>query len=242
MMSQQVETFARRLANVVPSLEGTWAQQQRDYGDQAPSAFVRAVAFITVSRYISGIEGLRDELGAVAEFLESEFGARKEIDELIARSFIANLPKADDPRAEALVAIGPKVRAELERQWRGEGIPVPRPTMSFVEHLANAEPAIRSDLQDHIEFYDELFPHLFFGEITAKVVEWVESGEPAALARARTVIDTLEAAYGSNYEVDELIAASFVENLPYDESARPVTDLFGPRLRAEYVRQSSYQA
>ena len=50
-------------------------------------------------------------------------------------------------------------------------------------------------------------------------------------------LDALEAEYGNDYQVDELIGAAFVENLPADDSVSVVVELLGPQHRAAFDRQ-----
>ncbi len=103
---------------------------------------------------------------------------------------------------------------------------------ALIDRLVRAVPELEHVLRDHLDFYDELLPHLFMGEVTPLVVEWAESGEPDQRARARTVIEKLEAEYGHDYQADELIGASFVENLPRAEDpGGDVLTLLRPKLR-----------
>lgn len=234
MMAQRADAFVDRLVQAVPSLRQMWDQHRKEFGDQAAEAFLRTLAFVTVNRYLSGDPGASGELGRVLRFLETQFGADPDNDRLVVVSFLANLPGPGDPGGRALDLLGPTLRGQLESQRQGKGVPVPSPTADMVTRLVRSVPVLESDLREHIEFYDELLPHLFMGEVTPQLVDWLQAGD---VPRARAVLDALEAEYGKDYQVDELIGASFIENLPTDDSVSVVVELLGPKLRAVFDRQ-----
>ncbi|WP_237742795.1 DUF7674 family protein [Actinopolymorpha alba] len=239
MMSQRSKQgLVEGLVEAIPPLRTILDEHRREFGDQAPEAFLRTLAFVAVSHYLSGAPSTGDQLREVLHFLEPRFGTDEQTDELIAASFLAHLPLPDDPRARALELLGPKLRSQLELLRQGKGIPVSSPTADTVQRLVRAVPALEPDLREHVEFYDELLPHLFLGEVSSKLVEWFQSGDPDELAQVRASVVALEAAYGSNYEVDELIGASFVENMPGPgEPGDGIVQHFGPKLRAVLKRQ-----
>ena len=90
------------------------------------------------------------------------------------------------------------------------------------EHLADEE--------------DELLPHMFMADLVRAATGWLSTEDGrAALVSVLTAFDD---AYGHDYEVDELIATGFVENLPYPhEVGAEMLELLGPKLRAEYRLQ-----
>ena len=76
--------------------------------------------------------------------------------------------------------------------------------------------------------------HPFLGAVAFWAADEVEAGRPDEVRR---ILDLLEAEYGTG-DVDEPIAVSFVENLPYPgEAGTGIVDLLGPKLRAELTRQ-----
>lgn len=87
------------------------------------------------------------------------------------------------------------------------------------EHLADEE--------------DELLPHMFMADLVRAATGWLSTEDGrAALVSVLTAFDD---AYGHDYEVDELIATGFVENLPYPhEEGAEMLSMLGPKLRAEY--------
>ena len=54
------------------------------------------------------------------QFLEAEFGVDEDVDNVIAVSFVEMLPGAGEPGVEIVGLLGPKLRAEYDRQqnWR----------------------------------------------------------------------------------------------------------------------------
>lgn len=104
----------------------------------------------------------------------------------------------------------------------------PESAESFVRALAAEVSELRPILQEHVEYFDELIPHVFMGEVT----RWVEKEAAAATPGLRSLIDRLEAAYAAgNDQIRELLTVSFLENLTVNS---PVVQLLGPRLRAAY--------
>jgi hypothetical protein len=80
--------------------------------------------------------------------------------------------------------------------------------------------------------------HAFLADAAFRQLDNHRSGDPVAADEVRRVLDLLEAELGAGRAVDEAIAVSFVENLPYPEQpGADIADLLGPKLRAEYDRQ-----
>ncbi|MFD2077804.1 hypothetical protein SAMN05421678_12441 [Actinopolymorpha cephalotaxi] len=228
MMAQDAEMLVDQLVLAVPALREIWSEHQQAYADQAPHAFLRTLAFRVVTGYLSGDPARAAQARRVADYLETRFGADADSDGLISAAFLAHLPAPDGRQAGALDVLGPKLRAAV-KVAAGSGR---SSEAGLVDRLVRAVPALEPVLRDHLDFYDELLPHLFMGEVTPLVVEWAEPGEPDQQARARAVIEKLEAEYGHDYQVDELISASFVENLPRAEDpGGDVLTLLGPKLR-----------
>lgn len=236
MMAQDAERLVDQLVLAVPALRDMWSEHQREYPDQAAHAFLRTLAFRVAAGYLSGDPATAAQARQIANYLESRFGADSDTDRLVSSAFLAHLPSPDVRQAGALDVLGPKLRAAVKAAGSGAN----RPEAGLVDRMVRAVPELEPLLRDHLDFYDELLPHLFMGEVIPLVVEWAGSGEPAQEARARAVVDTLEAEYGSDYQVDELIGASFVEDLPRAEDpGGDVLSLLGPKLRS--VRQRIHE-
>ncbi|MEQ7127171.1 hypothetical protein ABN034_21860 [Actinopolymorpha sp. B11F2] len=233
-MSQQVEALLTRLTQAVPGLASMLSEHRQQFGHQAPRAFLRTAAFVTAAGYQSRDPDSAGQFQELLDLLESEVGRDDETDALIAGSFLANLPLGDDPRGSVDAILGPSLRSLLDRR--------PSITASHraIQRLVAAEPALIGELNEHLETYDELLPHVFMGELIDRLTEWIGSGQEPALARVRNVLSTLEDEYGKDFEVDELIAASFLEDLPErGEPGSGILDLLGPKLGKELNRQRS---
>ena len=99
-------------------------------------------------------------------------------------------------------------------------------TDELVHRVETQVPATAPLVADHVDFYEELLPHVLFGEITS----WAEDEarrDPSSPALAR-LLDLLETAYvEGDDDVRNVLTVSFVENL-----ASPVVSLLGPQLHA----------
>ncbi|GAA5031386.1 hypothetical protein [Actinopolymorpha pittospori] len=173
-MSQQVEALVERLTEADPDLAPMLSEHRQRFGEQAPQAFLRTAAFVTAAGYQSADPDSAGQFQRLLDFLESEVGSDDEIDALIAASFLANLPLDDDPRGSVGNHLGPKLRGLLGRR------PSTTSTHRAVHRLVAAEPALAGELNEHIETYDELLPHVFMGELIDRLTEW------SAPARSRT--------------------------------------------------------
>ncbi|MGH3490301.1 MAG: DUF7674 family protein [Actinopolymorphaceae bacterium] len=233
-MAQQVEALLTRLTEAAPGLAPMLSEHRQQFGHQAPKAFLRTAAFVTAAGYQSRDPDSAGQFQELLDLLESEVGRNDETDELIAGSFLANLPIGDDPRGSVEALLGPKLRGLLDRR------PSTSATHRTVQRLVAAEPALADDLNEHLETYGELLPHVFMGELIDRLVEWTGTGQEPAVARVSKVLAALEDEYGKDFEVDELIAASFLEDLPErGESGSGILDLLGPKLGKELTRQRS---
>ena len=102
--------------------------------------------------------------------------------------------------------------------------------VAFVGALVHRFPTLRPILQEHLDDYDALLPHVLMGDVTRWVVgEFRTHGESD---RLREVLDFIESSYhqGDEHE-QEIIAVSFLENLPRpDEQESGLRGLLGPSL------------
>ncbi len=74
-----------------------------------------------------------------------------------------------------------------------------------------AVPELLPALTEHAEYYEDVLPHVFFGDVTRYAVEILASEETDVLAR---LLSCLERGLASgDQDVDNLICVSFVENM-----------------------------
>lgn len=114
------------------------------------------------------------------------------------------------------------------------------PAQDFVAELVAEHDGLEPLLEEHKEDNGEVLPHVFFGDLTQWVVDQHLSADadPTELVPLLTHLER-GMADGTD-EVKELIAVSFVENLPYpDEDGADIVDRLGPALTAELETQRS---
>ncbi|HEV2500238.1 MAG TPA: hypothetical protein VGY31_11730 [Terriglobia bacterium] len=108
---------------------------------------------------------------------------------------------------------------------------------NVTEGLLQSAPELRPLLDEHIQQYDELLPHVFFGDVTRFVMDRVrtEGGAGNQDAVVRRILGFLEEAMASSDEnVQELVSLSFLENLdPSDPAYEELKAMLGPNLRRE---------
>ncbi|MBU1168436.1 MAG: hypothetical protein KKD44_02625 [Proteobacteria bacterium] len=111
---------------------------------------------------------------------------------------------------------------------------------AFVLRLIKIVANLNCLYDEHIEDYDELIPHVFFGDLTRYVVDLYKSILDCSSDTKRwdeldTILVYLENGISGNDEkVQELIAVSFLENLDLtDSNARTLVERFGPYLKKE---------
>ncbi|MGC4941112.1 hypothetical protein [Kribbella sp. DT2] len=115
--SPAVVAFLHRLADEVPFLHRQVLEHFAQYQKPLGHLFLGGVVSDACTRY--------DEHGAAAvgpllAFLEREFEQDPDVDNVIAVSFVELLPAPGQPGAGVETVLGPKLRAELDRQraWR----------------------------------------------------------------------------------------------------------------------------
>jgi hypothetical protein len=118
-------------------------------------------------------------------------------------------------------------------------------TESFVRQLADLSPALAASLDEHInDNFGELLPHVFLGDVTrhlAEIAHTASSADVLAVRRElKSALETLELAYASgNEEVQELIAASFLENLPAPhQPGWAIRQMVGPKLGSQLKKMA----
>ncbi|HEY4864399.1 MAG TPA: hypothetical protein VIK45_02695 [Candidatus Dormibacteraeota bacterium] len=105
--------------------------------------------------------------------------------------------------------------------------------VAFAGALCCRFPEFMPLLQEHLDDYDGLLPHVFMGEVTRWLVQRFHAD--ASDSTLRQVLDFIETAFErANGEDRELIAASFLENLPRPgQEDDGVRLLLGPALQGQ---------
>lgn len=104
----------------------------------------------------------------------------------------------------------------------------------LITMLAERVPALKEMYDEHLEFYEELLPSVYFGELVPWVVgDYLASTKDTAHTGSwREVLSILEREYHSGLEVEQLIDTSFLETLPYPgEEGYGLVEALGPNLR-----------
>lgn len=236
--------FVERLVAALPWWDNIWREHQAAHRTQAPQAFLRTVAMLTAARIGAGAvagdgratDGL--PVSATLDFLDAALAAADAkndayVEKLVGDSFVSRLPSADTIGTDVAPSLGLALRAELSRR-RTAG-PTVTPVRALIPDLAAGNPAMASVLETHLADWDELLPTGYFADLVRACTAWLVSDDSAQRASVASVVTDLDAAYGADYEVDELIATGFVEGLPYPgEEGAELLELLGPKLRAEY--------
>ncbi len=110
-------------------------------------------------------------------------------------------------------------------------------TIDLIDRLVARFPGLKPLLREHLaENFGVVLPHVFMGDLTRHVV--------SAFTRSRDIehiwalLDELEQSFSrGDEETIELIAVSFLENLPrIGEEGAGVRVLLGPSLRSQLER------
>lgn len=109
---------------------------------------------------------------------------------------------------------------------------------ALVARLITEVSALKPLYDENLADYDELLPHVLFGDITRFVMDGFAARRGRTREQAERILAVLEDAAGSeNADVLNLISVSFLENL--DSAADGYEQLrssMGPRLREELAR------
>lgn len=110
--------------------------------------------------------------------------------------------------------------------------------VAFVGALAHRFPALLGVFEEHLEEQrGEVLPHVFMADVTRWLVgRFIKAGDSDALLG--DILGFMENAFGSDEEqVQELLAVSFLENLPrFGESGFEIRSILGPALKEELRR------
>src|SRR5262245_13033672 len=117
------------------------------------------------------------------------------------------------------------------------GRPMSEQTIEFVKSTVARFPNLRPILVEHMrDDFGEILPHLFFSGLTRYVQSLLPLGaSKGSQSELQEILDYLEEVYSrGNDELCELIAVSFLENLPRPgEPSAQIREMVGPRLRAQ---------
>jgi hypothetical protein len=227
-----IERIAQRLPDVRPLLAEFQAEQ---LGEMWEAVFLDEATRQLVARAVEGDQAAVADLTTLAGILEAEHGEGADVENLIS-GFLSPFPYPGEPGHDLVQLLGPKLAADLNRQreWRTR----PQET-AFVDRMVQAIPALAPLVDENrAGSRGDVLPHRFLADVAFQAVEHHLSGKQTAHSEVRAVIDLLEAEFGRDDGVDNAIAVSFVENLPYDgEPGADIVRLLGPKLKEELHRQ-----
>jgi hypothetical protein len=233
-MSDSAEAFIARVLEALPALrpryEATAAECEAEgLGDGAPFIFLGEYTHTLLEAFRTDPATGRGPLADLARELEGEFGRAPLVGSLIDSAFVTAMPWTTKP--DPADVLGPRLAAVLNRQRNWRAAPV---NQALVERMISAVPALEPLAHDNtFGDHEDVLVHEFLADVVRQEVDNFLAGR---LEEVRAVLDVLEQEWGG--DVDEPIAVSFVEHLPYPhEPAAALVDLLGPNLRAEHDRQ-----
>jgi len=264
-VSASIDQLLSELLKIVPELEPAAAQERAwlASGEALPGTDPSAWTLAEIARGL--FVRLRDGdataaliIVALADVLENWHDTGHAIDTVI-DDVLVYYPNPGEDHDEVTRALGPRLRSALDAQ---RDIRLSPAVEAFVDGLLRAVPALHPLADDcRYGYHDAVVAHAFLGEVVHREIALLTggtsldmadddtadraeqerlylAGAPDPAAEIRAVIDYVEAALGSDEEVNGLIRVSFVENLPYPgEPGEEIIALLGPRLTAA-LRQS----
>jgi len=107
-------------------------------------------------------------------------------------------------------------------------------SFALVDQLAREVPGLAPMLAEHLADYEEVLPHVFFGELTPFLIG-LKDGSDADRAVLTKALSMLEEAWRKGHEegyedVTNVIAVSFIENLQGRGELRAMQAFFGPAM------------
>jgi hypothetical protein len=113
-------------------------------------------------------------------------------------------------------------------------------TSDAIEALRVAVPEFDAPIDEHVAGFDEMLPHVLFGDLARFVLAAHESRDTDVEQRSLAFLD--RALREGDDEVQNLVAVSFVENVgPHDREQRDFIRTWPKALRAEAERQRELQ-
>jgi hypothetical protein len=198
-------------------------------GDGAPFIFLGEYTHLLLEAFRVDPAVGRAPLAKIALILEAEFGRDAEVDSIIDSGFVTLMGMKREP--DPAVVLGPRLAGVLnqQRSWRAKPA-----DQALVVRMISAVPALEPLARDNtFGDHEDVLVHDFLADVVRQEVDNVLAGH---LDEVSAVLDLLEREWGG--DVDEPIAVSFVEHLPYPhEPGAGLVDMLGPNLRAEHDRQ-----
>ena len=106
--------------------------------------------------------------------------------------------------------------------------------------LVAAVPEFRPVLDEHVADFDEVLPHVLFGDLTRFVLAAHERGDTALVSRSLEWLD--RALRGGDERVQNVVAVSFVENVGvWDEALDEFVASWPAALREEARSQRDWR-
>jgi len=101
-------------------------------------------------------------------------------------------------------------------------------SQGFCKRVAQICPELSDLFQEHVDYYEEILPHVFFGDVAHFAVTGIKSDDDHGTMQK--LLDLLEQGLSENDpEIDNLVHASFIENEPAMADVLPMA---GPKLSA----------
>lgn len=110
--------------------------------------------------------------------------------------------------------------------------------VAFIGYLAREVPELMPSLQEHLDDYDGLLPHVWLGDVTRWMLQRFKTDpDDPGFKRALHLMD--EALSHKDFEAEhQLVSASFVENLPRSgEPNAAILEVVGASVRAQLQRR-----
>ena len=103
--------------------------------------------------------------------------------------------------------------------------------VDVMSELVEVQPALRPELEEHIDAFGEMHSHVFLSDVMRWLIPRIAT-DPMVV---RSVIDWLEERYITGPEiVRNMIVVSFVEMIPSPgEVGSELRDMLGPTVRAQ---------
>lgn len=109
-------------------------------------------------------------------------------------------------------------------------------TISFVQSMVARFTGLKPVLEEHIKHNHKILPHLFFGDVTLYALSLVRVSRPDQTSELHLLLEFLEETFsGGDGELQELIAASFLENLQgTGDKGAHIIAMLGPNLTKQW--------
>jgi hypothetical protein len=106
----------------------------------------------------------------------------------------------------------------------------------LIRRIRDEIPGVNDLFKQHLKEQGELLPHVFFGDVTRFFLALVGRHDEAARAASTELMHALEEAMDGDEPVQELVVASFLENLLGDPMLDSIRQHLPPKLRRAFER------